>query len=78
MVDLPTGYWQELVQEWAAGPEPVLSTQYRLFVVGGDTMLPEVLNLWQQTLAEIRSSNQCLWTHRSDHHRNRVRDCIAT
>ena len=31
VVDLPTGYWQELVQEWAAEPEPVLNPQYRLF-----------------------------------------------
>ena len=58
VVDLPTGYWQELVQEWAAGPEPVLNTQYRLFLVGGDTMLPEVLNLWQQTsLRSVRLIN---------------------
>ena len=49
VVDLPTGYWQELVQEWAAGSEAVVNNQYRLFLVGGDTMLPEVLNLWQQT-----------------------------
>ena len=58
VVDLPTAYWQELVQEWAAEPEPVLSTQYRLFLVGGDTMLPEVLNLWQQTpLRSVRLIN---------------------
>ncbi len=58
VVDLPTGYWQELVQEWAAGPEPVLNTHYRLFLVGGDTMLPEVLNLWQQTpLRSVRLIN---------------------
>ena len=58
VVDLPTAYWQELVHEWAAGPEPVLSTQYRLFLVGGDTMLPEVLNLWQQTsLRSVRLIN---------------------
>jgi amino acid adenylation domain-containing protein len=49
VVDLPTAYWQELVQEWATGSQPVLNTQYRLFLVGGDTMLPEILNLWQQT-----------------------------
>ena len=49
VVDLPTGYWQELVREWAAGPAPLLNTQYRLFLVGGDTMLPEVLSLWQET-----------------------------
>ena len=58
VVDLPTAYWQELVQEWAAEPEPVLSAQYRLFLVGGDTMLPEVLNLWQQTpLRSVRLIN---------------------
>ncbi len=58
VVDLPTGYWQELVREWAAGPEPVSNTQYRLFLVGGDTMLPEVLNLWQQTsLRSVRLIN---------------------
>ncbi len=58
VVDLPTAYWQELVQEWAVEPEQVLSTQYRLFLVGGDTMLPEVLNLWQQTpLRSVRLIN---------------------
>ena len=58
VVDLPTAYWQELVQEWAAGPEQILSTHYRLFLVGGDTMLPEVLNLWQQTpLRSVRLIN---------------------
>ncbi len=58
VVDLPTEYWQELVQEWAAGPQPVLNTQYRLFLVGGDTMSPEVLNLWQQTsLRSVRLIN---------------------
>ena len=58
VVDLPTGYWQELIQEWAAGPEPALNTKYRLFLVGGDTMLPEVLSLWQQTpLSSVRLIN---------------------
>jgi len=58
VVDLPTGYWQELVEEWAAEPEPAVNTQYRLFLVGGDTMLPEVLNLWQQTpLRSLRLIN---------------------
>lgn len=49
VLNLPTGYWQELVREWAAVTELTLSTQYRLFVVGGDIMLPEMLRLWQQT-----------------------------
>jgi amino acid adenylation domain-containing protein len=58
VVDLPTGYWQELVQEWAAGEEPAFDTSYRLFLVGGDTMLPEVLGLWQKTpLRSIRLIN---------------------
>ena len=49
VLNLPTQYWQELVREWAAVPEPNLSTSQRLFVVGGDIMLPEALRLWQQT-----------------------------
>ena len=49
VLNLPTAYWHELVREWAVAPQPCLSTQYRLFVVGGETMLPEVLRLWQQT-----------------------------
>ena len=58
VLNLPTGYWQELVREWAGVPEPDLGKQYRLFVVGGDTMLPEDLSLWQQTpLRSIRLIN---------------------
>src|ERR1700683_3374401 len=58
VLNLPTGYWQELVREWEAEPEPALSMQYRLFVVGGDVMLPEVLRLWQQSqLRYIRLLN---------------------
>ena len=58
VVDLPTGYWQELVQEWAGAAEPVLNPHYRLFVIGGDTMLPEVLTLWQRTpLSSVRLVN---------------------
>ena len=49
VVDLPTAYWQELIQEWAAEPEPAMTMQYRLFLVGGDTMLPELLSLWQHS-----------------------------
>jgi amino acid adenylation domain-containing protein len=58
VVDLPTGYWQELVQEWESAAEPILNPHYRLFVVGGDTMLPEVLVLWQRTaLSSVRLIN---------------------
>ena len=58
VVDLPTGYWQELIQDWTAGSEPELSAPYRLFLVGGDAMSPEALDLWQQSpLGAIRLIN---------------------
>ena len=51
VLNLPTGYWQELAHEWADLPQPASSVQPRLFIVGGDIMLPEALKLWQQTSA---------------------------
>lgn len=58
VVDLPTGYWQELVQQWAAESEPVVYDNYRLFLVGGDVMSAEVLGLWQRTpLKSVRLIN---------------------
>ena len=58
VVDLPTGYWQELVHEWAARPETDLNTQYRLFLIGGDAMSVEALDLWQRTpLRSVRLIN---------------------
>ncbi len=49
VLNLPTAYWQELAREWAGVPELVPSIQPRLFVVGGDTMSPDALKLWQRT-----------------------------
>jgi amino acid adenylation domain-containing protein len=49
VLNLPTAFWQELAREWAGVPELVPNIQPRLFIVGGDTMLPEVLKLWQRT-----------------------------
>ena len=49
VLNLPTAYWQELAREWADVPELVPNIQPRLFIVGGDTMLPDALKLWQQT-----------------------------
>lgn len=51
VLNLPTGYWQELAREWAEFPELASSIQARLFTVGGDIMLPQVLKLWQRTPA---------------------------
>src|ERR1700730_18253644 len=51
VLNLPTAYWQELAREWANLPELAAGIQPRLFIVGGDIMLPEVLKLWQRTPA---------------------------
>ena len=58
VLNLPTGYWQELAREWADVPELVPNIQPRLFVVGGDSMSPDVLDLWRRTpVASIRLLN---------------------
>jgi amino acid adenylation domain-containing protein len=49
VLNLPSAYWQELARQWAGVPELVPNIQPRLFIVGGDTMLPDGLDLWQQT-----------------------------
>jgi amino acid adenylation domain-containing protein len=58
VLNIPTGYWGELVREWADVVELVPNIQPRVFIVGGDTMLPEVLDLWQRTpMSTIRLIN---------------------
>jgi amino acid adenylation domain-containing protein len=49
VLTFPTAYWQELARQWADVPELAPNSQPRLFIVGGDTMLPNGLNLWQRT-----------------------------
>ncbi len=49
VLNLPTAYWQELAREWADVPTLVPNIRPRLFIVGGDTMSPDVLKLWHQT-----------------------------
>jgi len=49
VLNLPTTYWQELAREWAGVRELVPNIQPRLFIVGGDAMLRDVLNLWRRT-----------------------------
>jgi len=49
VLNIPTGYWQELAREWADFLELVPNVQPRVFIVGGDTMLPEFLDLWNRT-----------------------------
>jgi amino acid adenylation domain-containing protein len=58
VLNIPTGYWQELAREWADLLELVPNIQPRVFIVGGDTMLPEFLDLWNRTpLRSIRLIN---------------------
>jgi amino acid adenylation domain-containing protein len=58
VLNLPTGYWQELGREWADVAELLPNIQPRVFIVGGDTMLPEFLELWQRTpMSSIRLVN---------------------
>jgi amino acid adenylation domain-containing protein len=49
VLNLPTAYWQELARAWADLPELDPNIRPRLFIVGGDTMVPDVLELWQRT-----------------------------
>ncbi|NOT58294.1 MAG: amino acid adenylation domain-containing protein, partial [Deltaproteobacteria bacterium] len=49
VLNLPTAYWQELARAWANTPELVPNNQPRLVIVGGDSMSPDSLKLWQQT-----------------------------
>jgi amino acid adenylation domain-containing protein len=58
VLNLPTAYWQELARDWANVPDLVPNIQPRLCIVGGDTMLPDALMLWQRTpMKSIRLLN---------------------
>jgi amino acid adenylation domain-containing protein len=58
VLNIPTGYWQELAREWADLSELVPNIQPKVFIVGGDTMLPAFLDLWRRTpMSSIRLIN---------------------
>ena len=58
VLNLPTAYWQELAREWADVSDLAPKIEPRLFIVGGDTMLPDALMLWQRTpMRSIRLLN---------------------
>ena len=63
VLNLPTGYWHELTREWADLAELVPNIQPKVFIVGGEAMLPEFLELWRRTPASSVRSNQRLRTH---------------
>jgi amino acid adenylation domain-containing protein/non-ribosomal peptide synthase protein (TIGR01720 family) len=54
VVNIPPAYWHQWTQ-WMvqkggnADDAAEMPTQLRLVVIGGDTMLPETLSMWQQT-----------------------------
>ena len=50
VMNLPTAYWHYITQEWAYAAEKPALHQLRLLIAGGDRMLPEHLDLWQQTI----------------------------
>ncbi|MFM7715923.1 MAG: AMP-binding protein, partial [Microcystis sp.] len=47
ILDLPTAFWQTLMSELARTKEP-FPESVRLLFVGGESLLPEKLKLWQQ------------------------------
>ena len=58
VLNVPTSYWKELARHWAGLSELVPAIQARVFIVGGDTMLPEFVDLWNRTpLRSIRLVN---------------------
>lgn len=58
VLNVSTAYWQELAREWADVGELVPAIQPRVFIVGGDTMLPEFVELWRRTpVSSVRLIN---------------------
>ena len=58
VLNLSTAYWQELARDWAHLPALGSTGRLRLFVVGGDTLLPDALLRWQSTaFSSIRLVN---------------------
>ncbi|BAY78314.1 amino acid adenylation domain-containing protein [Nostoc linckia NIES-25] len=49
VINLPTAYWQQVTQEWAKSQVLDINRHLRLVVVGGDVILPEYVNFWQQS-----------------------------
>ena len=53
LINIPTVYWSQLVQEWhAADRDLIADTQLRLAIVSGEEMPAESVRLWQQLPTE--------------------------
>ncbi|GGD98654.1 non-ribosomal peptide synthetase [Paenibacillus nasutitermitis] len=48
VTNLPTSYWNEVVQLWHSAPDIVPHGRLRLMVVGGERMLPERVAQWNR------------------------------
>ncbi len=48
VVNLPTNYWGEIVQEWYTRPEIIPDSNLRLVIVGGEQMPAEKVGMWEQ------------------------------
>jgi amino acid adenylation domain-containing protein len=58
VVDLPTAYWHQVLQEWCANPSSVPGRLPRLFIVGGEAMSAQSLALWRQLpIQDVRLVN---------------------
>ncbi len=58
VMNFPTAYWQQLTQSWAESPPALGANDLRLVIIGGDTVLPSVLELWQRgPLGHVRTLN---------------------
>jgi amino acid adenylation domain-containing protein/non-ribosomal peptide synthase protein (TIGR01720 family) len=49
VVNFPTAYWHQLTRECAESGEPDTAHRLRLAIIGGDTISPEAVRLWQST-----------------------------
>jgi amino acid adenylation domain-containing protein len=58
MINLPPAYWSGIVPDSDCDVDAELARQLKLVLIGGDTMPPETLRLWQKSpLAEVRLLN---------------------
>ncbi len=58
VMNLPTAYWHHVTEAWATTSNERLSQQLRLVIVGGDRVLPQYVELWQQLpMQEVRLLN---------------------
>ncbi len=49
VINLPPAYWQQALREWVKRPVQLQDHHIRLIIVGGDRMLPEMVQAWRQT-----------------------------